>query len=78
MTAEEQACLRLGREVARMIHDVRKASGSYVSYARRKFTFPGGSVEILLTNDSNLATVMELAVKEGYAVESITPPSERN
>lgn len=75
MTDEEQVCVRVGRELVRMVCDV---TGRESRYGRRTLTFPGGSVEMILTNDPNLATLMELAMNDQYAVEVITPPSQVN
>lgn len=78
MTKDDEVCLKLGREVVRMIHDVRKASGDETGYARRHITFPGGDVHMLIVNDGALANLMEAAADKNYNVISTTPPSKRN
>jgi hypothetical protein len=78
MSHEDQQCLKLGREIVRMIHDVRTVAGTDAGYARRLFTFPGGSVHLLLCNESELADVMERAASGAYVIEEATPPSQKN
>jgi hypothetical protein len=70
--------LSLGREIVRMIHDIRRVSKNETAYARRKFTFPGGEVHLLLANESQVADLMEASVSREYDVKSATPPSQTN
>lgn len=79
MTADEETFRYLGRELVRMIHDVRQiAQNGDVSYVRRLLSFPGGEVEILLASNSALADRMEEGAKRRYDVHEATPPSQLN
>lgn len=79
MTRDDEVCLKLGREVVRMIHDLRKrVPAGDTGYGRRKFTFPGGEVQLILAADSELADCMENAAAATYDVQSVTPTSEVN
>ena len=78
MTHDDEVCLKLGREVVRMIHEVRKATGEDVGYSRRTFTFPGGEVVLLILKDKALADVADAAISGKYKVETVKPPSEVN
>lgn len=78
MTRDDEVCLKLGREIVRMIRDVRSVAGNETGYARRKFTFPGGGVHVLIANDSELADLMELAASGKYNVQTAVPPSTKN
>lgn len=78
MTKDDEACLKLGREVSRMIRDVVATPGGDTAYGRRRITFPGGEVHLLIAKDSTLADVMEAAADKMYDVETITPRSQTN
>ncbi len=83
LAKEAQVYMDLGREIVRMIRDVRSvvdkagvAGG--VSYSRRKLTFPGGAVEVVILSDSSLGDLFERACAERMDVEDSTPRSEVN
>lgn len=80
MTREDEQCLRLGREVVRMLCDVLKVKqqGSVgdTAYARRTITFPGGQFDVFVVTDSSLAAVFENAASQAYEVQTVTPPSQ--
>lgn len=78
MTHEDDQCLKLGKMVLRMIRDLAITAGRETGYARRGVTFPGGEVQLLLVNDPKLADLMEAVADKNHAVESVTPPSQRN
>jgi hypothetical protein len=67
----------LGREVARMIHDLRSVSGEETGFARRTFNI-GGEVHVFIANDKHLADAFEAAAASRYDVKDVTPPSQRN
>ncbi len=77
MTQDDEVCLKLGREIVRMVHDLR-AMGDEASYGRRKFTYPGGEFYVILVNQAPVADAMESAVKATYHVKDILPPSQMN
>lgn len=74
----DQQCLALGKDILRMINDLRKTAGADAGYARRKITFPGGEVHMLICNTKALADMMEKAVAEELHVTTAAPPSEVN
>ena len=78
MSRDEEQFLKLGREVVRMIRDVHSVPKGDVGYARRRFTFPGGEVHLMIANDARLADAMEAAAAKQYDVQDLTPPSARN
>jgi hypothetical protein len=79
VSPDDKACLKMGREVARMIADVRKVAKGDDGYARRKISFPGGSVHMFLANSDRLADLMDSAANGHYeSVTTVTPPSELN
>ena len=78
MTHDEEVCLKLGQEVVRMIHDVRRVTQGETGYARRTFTYPGGEVVLLITNDPSLADVWEDAATQRYVIQTAMPPSKQN
>ena len=75
MNADDLQFLKIGREVVRMIYEVRAVAAEDAGYARRTFTFPGGQVEMLLANNSKVADLMEEAVKTSFYIQSVTPGS---
>lgn len=77
MSHDDEVCLKLGREIVRMIRDLRVA-GADAGYGRRKFTFPGGEVHVVIANDAKLADLFEAAASRDYAIETVTPPSQKN
>jgi hypothetical protein len=78
MTRDDEACLKLGREVSRILSDLRKVAGDETGYARRRITFPGGAVDLFLVNDPKLGDAFEAAASAGYTVHTVVPPSARN
>ena len=78
VTRDDETCLKLGREVVRMIHELRDATQGERGYSSRKFTYPGGAVHIFIANDDALAALFDAAAASNYAVESVTPPSQMN
>jgi hypothetical protein len=75
---EDDVHRKLGKEIIRMIHDVRTGAGADVGYARRKFTFPGGAVHIFIANDADLADLFDQAAASRYEVENAVPRSTQN
>jgi len=61
-----------------MIHDLRKTTQGKTGYARRRLTFPGGEVHLLVANDERLADRFEFVARESYDVHAVTPPSQLN
>jgi len=76
MMRDDEVCLKLGREIVRMIRELQKATNAETGYTRREFTYPGGAVNLLIVNDPKVADVMEAAVQEKYKVEDQVPPSQ--
>lgn len=76
LTRDEKEYLRLGREMVRMIRDVKAtAVNGACSYAHRTLTFPDSSVEVFICSEKELADKMETAAAHFYAVKTIGPPS---
>lgn len=78
MSRDDEQCLRLGREVVRMIGELRGTAGSDAGYTRRTFTFPGGEVTMFLVVTDELAGLLEAAATKAYDVATVTPPSQVN
>lgn len=78
MNRDDEQYMKLGREIVRMIHDVRKIAGEETGYARRTFTFPGGAVQVFVVNDERLADIFDKAAAVTHDVSSVLPPSTRN
>jgi len=78
MTREDEVCLKLGREIARMIRELHEVAGTDVGFTRRTFTFPGGAVELFLVKERELGDLFEAAAQKHYKVESVTPRSQQN
>jgi hypothetical protein len=78
MSHDDEVCLKLGREIVRMIRDLWKTPKADVAYGRRHITFTGGEVYVLLANNRGLADTMEKAAAKAYDVKSITPDSQTN
>lgn len=78
MTHEDEQCLKLGREILRMVRDLAKASGGEYGYARRRFTYPGGEAHVILANHKQVADVMDAAAAKAFEIANATPHSERN
>lgn len=78
MSRDDEQCLKLGREIVRMIADVRKVTQGETGYARRKLTFPGGEVHVLIANDTKLADLFEKAAAASYHIANAIPPSTRS
>lgn len=77
MTHEDEQCLKLGRMIVRMIHDVRETPCG-TAYGRRRVTYPGGAVELFVVKDVELADKFEKAAAKDYSVEAITLKSGIN
>jgi hypothetical protein len=75
MNHDDEVCLRLGREVVRMIHDVRRLAKAETGYARRTITYPGGEVILFVANDPKLADAMEEGPYLNYNVIGVESPS---
>jgi hypothetical protein len=75
MTRDDETFLKLGKEVVRMIQDLRQVSGGETGYTRRCLTFPGGEVHVILANSPQLTDLFETVVAGEYNVESAIPPS---
>jgi hypothetical protein len=73
MTPEDQECLKLGRELIRMIGDVYSVRPA--AYSRRTFRFEGGAVELFLVKSKRLADLMDAAAERGYDVTEAAAPS---
>lgn len=78
MTRDDEQFLKLGREIVRMIHDVRKVAGNETAYARRKFTFPGGECHIFVVHDERMANLFDVAAEATHRVANAIPPSTKN
>jgi hypothetical protein len=78
MTKDDETCLKLGRELVRMIHELQDVSQNDVGYTRRRFTFPGGEVHLCLVKDKSLADLFDAAVASRFNVTDVTPPSQTN
>lgn len=78
MTRDNEQFLKIGREIVRMIHDVRNVAGNETAYARRKFTFPGGECHIFVVQDERLAILFDLAAEATHRVVNAIPPSTKN
>ena len=69
MDKHDQACLKLGREVVRMINDLRKrVPAGDVGYGRRHIFFPGGDVYLIVASSGELAAAMEAGAAKDFAV----------
>jgi hypothetical protein len=75
MTHDDEVCLKLGREVVRMIRDVQTTAQADAGFARRRLTFPGGAVHLFVVNDEELADVFERAACDEYSVRTVKPPA---
>ena len=78
MTQDDETCLKLGREVVRMIHELLDTAQGEAGYASRKFTFPGGRVHLFIVNSEELRALFDAAAASRYDVKSVTPPSQMN
>ncbi len=76
MNRDDEACLKLGREVVRMINELRAMTGEDTGYVRREINFLGGSVHLFIAKDSTLADVFDDAAESRFDVQDITPPSQ--
>lgn len=78
MTREEEQCLALGRRVVRMIRDLATAvKHGDCGYALQNVTFPGGSVELIVST-KEVADLLDDATKKRFDVAEATPASELN
>lgn len=75
MTQDEAQFMKLGKEIVRMIHDVRKVAKDETGYARRTFTYPGGECCIFVVNDKRLADIFDKAAEATHRVANAVPPS---
>jgi hypothetical protein len=81
MSRDDQQCLNLGREVIRMLRDLKIVAARNpgdTAYAKRTITYPGGSFDLWVVEDPNLSKVLERAATESYRVDTATPPSTLN
>lgn len=78
MTPDDQTCLDLGREIIRLIRELRGVARDETGYTRRTFSFMGGEVYVFIVNDRALANAFDAAAATRYDVKSATPPSEAN
>jgi hypothetical protein len=79
VTKDEENCLKLGRQVVRMIRDVRAVVETHqTGYARQRITFPGGSINLFVVNDDELADVFDAAAARRYDVKDTAGPSQLN
>jgi hypothetical protein len=78
LTSADRVCLKMGREIVRMIADLERAAGKDAGYARRTLTYRGGSVELLLVNQKALADLFERAAAREMDVADATPLSQLN
>jgi hypothetical protein len=81
LSREDEQCLRLGREIVRLITDLRSvpaARGTDVAYALRDISFPGGRAYIFVTTDKEVAELFDYAASNRYEVKSATPRSQTN
>lgn len=77
-TKDDEQCLKLGREIVRMIRDLQKVSGGETGYARRLFTYPGGEAHVILSNDKRVADLMDAAARKAHEIAEALPPSLQN
>ena len=74
---EDRECLRLGREMLRLMREVYSTPQSDVAYCRRRFTMrQGGAVNVFVVRGDDLADAIDKAVEARYAVTTVTPKSE--
>jgi hypothetical protein len=78
LSHEDEQCMKLGREIVRMIRDLAKTAGRERGYALRRFTYPGGEAHIIVANHAEVADVMDKAAAKVFAIAEATPPSEVN
>lgn len=76
MSHDDEVCLKLGREVIRMIRGLRKDTSGEYGYARRMFTFPGGSVEMIIASHREIADLMDKAAAKAFEIAEKTPSGE--
>jgi hypothetical protein len=76
MSREDEQCLKLGREVARLIRELYASTSGERGYSIRRFTFPGGEVHMILCNQSELADTMDAAASAKYEIAKVSPLSE--
>jgi len=78
MSHDDETCLKLGREVVRLIHELLSSAKADTGYTRRTFSFPGGEVYLFIANDPKLADVFDAAAARHFDVANVTPPSQVN
>lgn len=79
MSTEEKELIKAGRELHRMISDLRTAAANgEATYCRRVISFPGGQVHLMMTTDDEVAAYMESGIAGSMEVVSRTPASEVN
>lgn len=78
MNKDERACLKLGEMVVRTIRELRAQAGSENGYARRKITFPGGEVYMLVANSLEVADALESGAAGVFGVVDAVPRSQVN
>jgi hypothetical protein len=84
MNHEEKQYLALGKEVMRMIGDLRSATQTTdpakenLGYVRRELTFRNGSVTMILCSDTRMADAFEHGMAGAFDVQDATPGSQVN
>ena len=77
MDRYDEQCMRLGKDIVRIIKDL-AALPPGKRYAKRPITFPGGKVCLIVTPDEDIVSIMEKAVAERLDVADSIPKSEIN
>ena len=78
MSPDDRQYLLLGRMVSAMIYDLAKVSSGERGYSQRHITFPGGAVDLVITNSPEVIALFQQAAEETFNVKTVTPPSEVN
>ena len=74
LSHNDQEALKLGLEIIAMMSQLtRKVKLNETGYVRRTITFPGGSLEMLLSNDPALFDLFEASVEKNYEVATFSP-----
>jgi hypothetical protein len=69
----DQEYKRLGQEIVLMMGELRANMGSDTNgYARRRFTFPGGEMHLMLCSNSTVADVMDQAAAARFDIQHTT------
>ena len=78
MSHDDEVCLKLGREIVRMIRDLKKSAGDELGYARRVFTYPGGEAHVILANHKTIADLMDQSAQAAHQIVDSVPHSQKN